>query len=199
MHAQAKIAVFVLKKNGVIIYPTETSYGIGCKISDVESVKRIREIKSDRKKPFIILVSSKEMAKKYAEIGADAEKLIDKFKGHLTLIVPKKEKISDKVSEKNIAFRISSNEIANAIVKELNEPIISTSANLTGEKPIYSFDDAVKILGKKVDFILDAEKSEEKEASTIYNVKEKKIVRKGKITIKEIEKALEEKKWFHSE
>jgi len=194
MHAQAKIAVFVLKKNGVIIYPTETSYGIGCKISDVESVKRIREIKSDRKKPFIILVSSKEMAKKYAEIGADAEKLIDKFKGHLTLIVPKKEKISDKVSEKNIAFRISSNEIANAIVKELNEPIISTSANLTGEKPIYSFDDAVKILGKKVDFILDAEKSEEKEASTIYNVKEKKIVRKGKITIKEIEKALEEKK-----
>jgi len=196
MRAGIKTAVFVLKKNGVIIYPTETSYGIGCKVTDIESVKRIREIKQDREKPFIILVSSKEMAKEFAEINSEAEKLLDEFKGHLTLIVPKKEikeKIPDEVSEKTIALRISSNEIANSIVKEINEPLISTSANLAGKKPIYSFEKAVKVLGKKVDFILDAGKLEENIASTIYNVKEKKIVRKGKITEKEIEEVLVKK------
>ncbi|MBU2100155.1 threonylcarbamoyl-AMP synthase, partial [Candidatus Micrarchaeota archaeon] len=128
---QVKTAVFVLKKNGIIIYPTETSYGIGCMVSDIDSIKRIRRIKKDRKKPFLILVSSKKMAKEYAEINSEAEKLIDGFKGHLTLIVPAKEKIPSEVSKKTIALRISSNETANAIVEGINEPIISTSANLT--------------------------------------------------------------------
>ncbi len=190
MH-KIKTAVFVLKKNGVIVYPTETSYGIGCRISDLNSVKRIREIKQDRKKPFIILVSTKEMAEKYAEISPDAEKLLEKFKGHLTLIVPKKELIQDEVSTKTIALRISSNKTANSIVKELNEPIISTSANLAGEKPIYSFEKAVKVLGKKVDFILNEGKLNEVPASTIYDVQEKKVLRKGKITEKQIKKVLE--------
>jgi len=192
MNPKIKTAVFVLKKNGIIIYPTETSYGIGCKVSDVESVKKIREIKKDREKPFIILVSSKEMAKKFAEINQQAEKLLEKFKGHLTLIVPKKEKIPEEVSEKTIALRISSNETANSIVKELGEPIISSSANLSGEKPIYSFEKAVEVFGKKVDFILNEGELKERQPSTIYDVKEKKIVRKGKITEKEIEKVLAE-------
>ncbi len=190
MDAQTRIAIFVLKKKGVIVYPTETSYGIGCRISDLNSVKRIREIKKERKKPFIILVSSKEMAEEFAEINSQAKKLFEQFKGHLTLIVPKKESVPDQVSEKKIALRISSNEIAKEIVKEINEPIISTSANLSGEKAIYSFEKAVKVLGKKVDFILDAGKLKEEKSSTIYDLKEKKVLRKGKITEKEIEKAL---------
>ncbi|MBU2101067.1 Sua5/YciO/YrdC/YwlC family protein, partial [Candidatus Micrarchaeota archaeon] len=78
----------------------------------------------------------------------------------------------------------------NAIVEGINEPIISTSANLTGKKPIYSFNEAVKVFGKKVDFILDAGKLEEKKPSTIYDVEEKKIVRQGEISEKEIRKAL---------
>ncbi|PIN98660.1 MAG: threonylcarbamoyl-AMP synthase [Candidatus Diapherotrites archaeon CG10_big_fil_rev_8_21_14_0_10_31_34] len=191
MNVGIKTAVFVLKKNGVIVYPTETSYGIGCKISDIKSIKRIREIKQDRKKPFVILVSSKEMAQKFAEINPEAEKLLEEFKGNLTLIVPKKtrgtELIPKEVSEKTIALRISSNEIANSIVETIGEPIISTSANLSGKKPIYSFKEAVKILGKKVDFIFDAKTLAENEPSTIYDVQEKKIVRKGKTTLKEIE------------
>lgn len=197
MKTGVKTAVFVLKKNGVIIYPTETSYGIGCKVTDIKSIKRIRKIKKERKKPFIILVSTKEMAEKYAEINEEAEKLIDEFKGHLTLIVQKKEgkkeKISDEVSKKTIALRISSNQIANSIVKELGEPLISTSANLSGEKPVYSFKQAVKVLGKKVDFIFDAGELKEEKPSTIYNVLEKKVLREGKISIKEIEKVLSEK------
>ncbi|MFH1663917.1 MAG: L-threonylcarbamoyladenylate synthase, partial [archaeon] len=185
MNAKILTAVFVLKKKGVIIYPTETSYGIGCKITDLDSVKRIRKIKKDRKKPFIILVSSKEMAEEYAEINEEAGKLLESFKGNLTLIVPKKEKVPDEVSKKTIALRISSNEIANGIVEAAKEPLISTSANLAGKKPIYSFEEAVKVLGKKVDFIVDAGKLKENTPSTIYDVMEKKIVRKGKITEKE--------------
>jgi tRNA threonylcarbamoyl adenosine modification protein (Sua5/YciO/YrdC/YwlC family) len=188
---QVKTAVFALKKNGIIIYPTETSYGIGCKISDITSVKRIRKIKEDRKKPFSIIVSTKEMAKEYSEIDSEAEKLIDAFMpGPLTLIVPAKEKILLEVSEKAIALRISSNQIANTIVKEINEPLISTSANLTGKKPIYSFSKAVKVFGKKVDFIVNAGILPKNKPSTIYGVKEKKIIRKGKITEKQIKKAL---------
>jgi len=193
MNPKIKTAVFVLKKNGIIVYPTETSYGIGCKISDVNSVKKIREIKNDRKKPFIVLVSDKKMAEGIAEISGEAEKLMEKFMpGALTIVVPSKN-VSEKVCGKTIALRISSNEIANEIVKELNEPLISTSANLSGEKPIYSFKKAVKVFGKKVDFILNTGELEETEPSTIYSVAEKKVLRKGKISEKEIEKALEGK------
>ena len=132
------------------------------------------------------------MAEKYAEINSEAEKLIDKLMpGPLTIIVPKKEIISKEVSEKKIALRISSNQIANLIVEGINEPIISTSANLSGKKPIYSFEEAVKVFGKKVDFILDAGKLKEQKPSTIFDVQEKKVVRKGKITEKEIKKILE--------
>ncbi len=190
MNKKIKMALFVLKKNGVIIYPTETSYGIGCKLTDINSIKRIREIKQDRIKPFLIIVADKKMAENYAEINSEAEKLLNAFKGHLTLIVPKKNKIPEEVSKEKIALRISSNETALGIVKELNEPIISTSANLSGKKPIYSFDKAVKVLSKKVDFIIDDGILEENKPSTIYYVKEKKIIRQGKITLKEIEKVL---------
>jgi L-threonylcarbamoyladenylate synthase len=186
-----KTAVFILKKNGIIIYPTETSYGIGCKISDLNSIKRIRKIKGKRKKPFIVLVADKKMASTYAKIDFQAEKLIDFFKGHLTLILPKKETIANEVSKKTIALRISSNKIANEIVKGINEPIISTSANLAGEKPIYSFKEAVKVFGKKVDFILNAGELPKRKPTTIYDVKEKKIIREGEISEKEIEKVLD--------
>lgn len=193
MNKKIKMALFVLKKKGVIVYPTETSYGIGCRLTDINSVKRIREIKQERIKPFLILVYDKKMAKDYAEINFQAEKLFDAFKGHLTIIVPKK-KIPKEVSKEKIALRISSNETASGIVKGLNEPIISTSANLPGKKPIYSFKEAVKILGKKVDFIIDSGNLEKNKPSTIYDIKEKKIIRQGKITLKEIQKALSEKK-----
>ncbi len=193
MNPKVKTAVFVLKKKGIIVYPTETSYGIGCKISDTKSVKKIREIKGNREKPFIVLVSGKEMAKKIGEINGKAEKLMEKFMpGPLTIVVQAKN-IPKEVCGKTIAIRISSNEIANEIVKTLEEPLISTSANLSDEKPIFSFKKAVEVFGKKVDFILNAGELEETEPSTIYSIPEKKALRKGKISEKEIEKVLEGK------
>ncbi len=170
----------------IIIYPTETCYGIGGNALIPEVIKKIRKIKK-KKTPLLILVADLKEAQKYCHLNNEAKKLAKKFMpGALTLIVPKKKILPESLAGKKIGFRISSDKFAKELCKKSKKPIISTSANLHGEKEIYSAKKAVKHFENKVDLIIDAGKLKKEKPSTVYDVELRKILRKGKINLNQI-------------
>jgi len=190
----AALAASLLREGKIIAYPTETSYGIGANALDEKAVKRVHEVKGQGfGKPISVIVPSLDAAKKIGKIGKDAEKLVNEFMpGPLTLVVDKKENVPDALSEGGIAFRISSNPVANGIARIFKGAITATSANLTGEEPIFSGEEAAEKLGGKVDLIVDCGSLEKKEASTIFDMRTGKVLREGPVKGKEIMRVLGE-------
>jgi len=192
-------AVDILKNGGLIVYPTETCYGIGCDALNENAVEKVYRVKKrEKKKPLSIIVSSLEMMRKYGKITKEVEYLVKKFMpGPLTIVVEKKRTIPDILNPKEIAFRISSHPIAQQLVKELDKPITATSANISGSKPIYSSEEIVKIFNGKVDMIIDSGNLPLIQPSTIIRVKKSKIelIREGAIpfdiVLREFKKIIE--------
>ena len=179
----------MFKKNSdlVLIYPTETCYALGCRISSKKGIERIYGIKErERGKQLPVIACSLEMAEKYCELEKNARKLANEFMpGPLTLVVKKK------CGSGSIAFRVSGNEIARKLCKAAGEPLISTSANISGEREIYSGEEAIEKLGEKVDVIIDAGELAREKPSTVYNVENGRVLREGPVDKEEILKALE--------
>jgi L-threonylcarbamoyladenylate synthase len=169
----------------IIIYPTETCYGIGCSALDIEGVKKIFELKKrPNEKPFIVLVDSIDMLKKIARVNKTALELAEKYwPGPLSIVLPKKDIIPDEVSKGYIACRISSNKVANKIIKEIKAPLISTSANISGKPSPYSIKDIDESLIKGADLIIDKGELEKNPPSTVVKIDGEKIImlRKGSI------------------
>lgn len=177
-------AIKTLKRGGVIVYPTETSYGLGADYTNKRAIKKIFKIKKRADKKLSVIVSSLFVIKKYAIIDEDAEKLVREFMpGPLTLVVKKREKGT-------IAFRISSNEIAFSIAKKFKKPIIATSANISGLGDNYEIKKIREIFEDKVDLIIDGGNLRKRKPSTIYDVENRKILREGPITEKMINRVL---------
>ena len=135
----------VLKNRGIIIYPTETLYGIGVDATDEELIKKIfeiKEIKYDRK--FITAVCDIEMAKKYFEVDDNTERLSGAFMpGPFTII-----------DKKGRSFRIPDDELAIDIIRKFGRPITSTSANISGSSA-NKIQDIIRNFEGKVDLIID--------------------------------------------
>lgn len=184
------IAEFI-KRGKIIVYPTETCYGIGCDATNAKSCKKIFEIKRRPKEKMLpIIVANLKMAKKYVYFNKDALKLAKQFwPGPLTLLLRKKGKISNYVAIEKVAVRVSSNEIARLISLKSNLPIVATSANISGYKNNYSIKE---VLDQKVyaDIYIDYGKLSKVKPSTIYDVEERKLIREGPISLKEIEEVL---------
>jgi len=125
-----KKVVEVIKKGGVIVYPTDTVYGLGVNALDKEAVKRVFEIKGrDFKKPVSIIVRDVEMAKKVANFGREIEKILKKIlPGPITVILYKKKILSDILTggSKKIGLRIPDCRFTQ---------IASTVVDLTGSRP----------------------------------------------------------------
>jgi len=181
----------IMKKGGVVIYPTETSYGIGCSVSDEKAIRKIYKIKNRQlKKPMAVIVSDLEMAKKYVKLDKVSLALIKKFMpGPLTIITHKKKTIPPSLSKRGIAFRISGSEFARVMSKKLGKAIVSTSTNID-EPEIYSSKKVILKFENKVDVIVDAGKLKRNKTSTIYNTLNGKILRYGPVKVGEIKKIL---------
>ena len=123
-------AVKILKTGGVIVYPTETSYGLGCDATNKKAIKNIYKIKKRAKgKPLTVIVSSIRMAKRYAIIKKKQEKMLKKK--YTTFIFPMKKPMA--LRKDTVALRISSDNIARNLSRKLGKPVVSTSANLSGK------------------------------------------------------------------
>lgn len=187
-------AIEVLKKGGVVVFPTETAYGIGCRMDDKKAVRRLIEIRRRKKgKPFLVLVSSIEMAKKYLlPFPLEVEKLMRKFwPGPLTIVYFCKKEIVPslvRAGKETLAVRMSSHKIVLKLIEGVGTPVLGPSANFSGEKTPYKFFDLDEELTKSVDFVLKAPCGKYKRVSSVINCTQKpwQILREGAVKKEEI-------------
>ncbi len=175
-------AVEVLRQGGVIIFPTETCYGLGACATNPRAVRRVFEIKKrSLSQPLSVIVSSLKMINKYAIMNSYALSLAKRFMpGPLTLIIKNKKFPRILLGGGNkIGFRIPANELALELTKALGKPITATSANIHGMPDPY---EVPKNLN--ADFIIDAGTLPQTKPSTVYDSIEKKVIRYGDIEIK---------------
>jgi len=197
-------AASILENGGIVVYPTETAYGIGCNAYDINAVNKIYEIKKrPRDNPLPVIVNSMKMIEEIAILNPKAKLLIEKFHpGPLVIALPKKPIIPDIVNKEGIAFRISSLEIVNLIISKMNKPLVSTSANLSGTNTPYTIEMVLSSINENdVDLILDAGELTRNKPSTIVDFQlepSPQIIREGEISKVEILKILEipEEEWL---
>ncbi len=186
-----KEAVELLKAGEIVIFPTETSYGMGARITDAEAARKIYEAKKrPLEKPLSVIASSLKQIELFAEIGGDARQLSEVFHpGPLTLVVKAKKSVPEIVSRETLAFRIPAHPVALSLCKRVGEPITATSANKGGEEAIYDPERAKREFPGL--FVLDRGKLERKPPSTVFDVETKEVLREGPVKKEEILKALE--------
>lgn len=190
MEEQIKQAVSVLNNGGIVIFPTDTAFGIGCRIDDRSAVERLFKIRNRPKdKAVPVLVDSIRMVKEYVgPIDEKVKRLMNKYwPGGLTLILKcKTEKVPILVrgGGDTLGVRMPDHKIALSIISGVGVPILGPSANFAGEKTPYSFSDLDPQLVKKVDFVVDGT-CKYKHASTVIDCTTSawKILREGAVKI----------------
>ncbi|MFQ5633412.1 MAG: L-threonylcarbamoyladenylate synthase [bacterium] len=193
-----KPAVVALKKGGIIAYPTETVYGLGASIFHQKAIQKIFGIKRrDPHKPISAMISSLEIVDGLCtEIPEYARTLMDLYwPGPLTLVLKASQNMPRYMtcSERKIGLRFPDHPITRALMVHHQQPITSTSANMTGsEPPITATELDVKIQSQ-IDMIVDAGPCTIKIPSTVIDCAPDgpKLLRQGSITFAEIEESLQ--------
>ena len=191
-------AVAVLAQGDIVIYPTETCYGVGVDATNQEAVDRVLAYKAKREgKPLSIAVTDKKMAAEYVEINEQAENLYDSFlPGPVTVISKSLGNVAKGIeSEDNTqGIRIPDHQLILAIVEKLDKPVTSTSANASYKKTPYSVSDILDNLTQKqkdlVGLIIDAGQLPRRPASTVVDttLNELTTLRQGSISFGNKEK-----------
>ena len=179
-------AVETLRDDGVIIYPTDTVYGIGCSIYSTRAIERVYEIKQqDRNKPFSFICSDLSHISEYAKVSNAAFRLMKQLiPGPFTFILPAsrlKQLPKSMISKrKTVGIRVPRNPACLALIKELGHPILNASISDIDGDIINDPEVIEERFGKRVDLILDGGKSL-LEFSTILDLTEDRpiIVREG--------------------
>ena len=190
MSRQIKKAIDVFRDGGIVIFPTDTAIGIGCRIDNVKSARKVFDIKKrNYNNPLLALVSSMEMARNYVPIPSDVKsKLLDKYwPGGLTVFLKcdlKKVPSIVRSGRDSLAIRLPDHKDIRNIIEEVGVPILATSANFSGGTTPYSISEVDKELLSKADFVLNG-KCTFGEQSTIVDctVEPWKIVREGAVRI----------------
>ena len=147
----------LLEQGKVIIYPTDTIWGIGCDATNPEAVEKIFEIKDRSKgKSLIVLVDSIEMLKKYVKnFPLVAPDIIKAAKNPLSVIYSESQGLAENVSaDKTICIRVVDNDFCKALIHKLGRPITSTSANLTGDAAPSIFAEITEQIKSSVDYVV---------------------------------------------
>jgi tRNA threonylcarbamoyl adenosine modification protein (Sua5/YciO/YrdC/YwlC family) len=148
-----------LKQGGVIAYPTDTIYGLGCDIFNRKGLKRIYQIKQrDQKKPFSFICADLSDVANYAQVSNFAFRIMKRhLPGPYTFILEATRVVPDLVTtrQKTVGIRIPANPIALSIVRDLGHPLVTTSANLSGDEPLYDPSLLAERIGKMIDLVVD--------------------------------------------
>jgi len=180
----------IVKKGGIVIFPTDTVYGIGCDPYNKKSVKKIYDLKSrDFSKPFPILVDSKETAKKIAIFDETSDKISEKFwPGPLTVILKlTDDKLKESLNlEEKIALRVPDNKCILKLLEKCNF-LVGTSANISNQDSSSDPDECLKNM-QNFDIFVDGGVIDSKGESTIIEIEngKVKIIREGSLNKNEI-------------
>ncbi len=178
--------VEVLKKGGVICYPTDTMYGVGCDIFNQKAVKRVYQIKHrPKQKPFSFMCSSLKNISKYAHVGNTAYRLMRKhLPGSYTLVLPGSKMVPKIMltKQKTVGIRVPDNPICLAIIEKLGNPVLNTSAIRDEHpEPVLDAFDVNELFGNQVDLIIDGGEVYPDPSSVISLISDQpEILREGK-------------------
>lgn len=192
-----EVASDIVKSGGLVIFPTETVYGLGCDPLNTPAVKRLIKVKGNRNKPLPIIASTIKDVEKIAFISSKGKKLATHFwPGPLTMVFPKKSIVPTIVTFNcnSIGVRISSNKVALELITLSDGLLIGSSANRTGIVPPREINEIPIDLKESVDVILDAGPIIQGGLpSTVVDLTSDKIkiLREGPIKLKTIMEVLE--------
>jgi len=189
----------ILKKGGVIAFPTDTVYGVGADAFNAMAVERIYEIKGrprDRQVPLLIADAEQLAILTTDEPPEIALFLARRFwPGGLTLVLPRADSLPAYLApEPGIAVRIPNHPLCLALIQHLGNPIIGTSANISGRPPALTADDVRQQLAAKIDLVIDGGRCPGGKESTVVDVTHQApvILRQGIISSYEIDRAYKE-------
>jgi len=193
-------AVKILKAGGVVVYPTDTAYGLAVDATSLSAVKKLYRLKGRNfRKPIHVIVPNTAWLKKIVKLNKPALKLMNKFlPGPLTLVLPLKTKGESfrilSAGTKSLGIRMPNHSLCIQLVKKLGRPITTTSANLAGGPNCYSTTEVKKQFAKskyQPDFYLDGAKLKKTKPSTVVSlVGHVRILRLGPISETQIKNVL---------
>jgi L-threonylcarbamoyladenylate synthase len=195
--AELAAAVAALERGEVIVFPTETLYGLGADALDPTAVDRVLQLKGrDPANPISVLVADRAMLSSLvSEISPMAEKFIARFwPGPLTLVLPARRDIPRPLlnTDGGVGVRISSHPTAAAIVQALGRPLTATSANPTGQSPARTVQQARDYFGGEIEIFIDGSELTSTTGSTVAEIigDRIRIIREGEITRDQLQRAI---------
>lgn len=164
MEKEITLALAAIDRPGIILYPTDTIWGIGCRASDPVGVQRIYELKRrPSHKAMLCLVSGFEMLQRYAgSIPTAIESLISSSDRPTTVIYPRVEGVDSALlgDDGSLGIRVTSDPFCMKLIHEMGEALVSTSANLSGEPSPTSFSAVSPAILAGVDYIVNLRRNE---------------------------------------
>ena len=190
-------AIAMLENGGVVVYPTETVYGIGCDPLNEDACNRIQRIKKRiAPKPFILLASTIGQVTDFmGELDDTAARLANIFwPGPLTIIMRPTNEIPSHLLGKTggVAFRVTSHPVATALADGIGRPLVSTSANRAGNTPLVTYEDACEHFRGLADLILENPEPLHGKPSTVIDLTGRHLafIREGTISEDRIREVL---------
>ncbi len=159
MKAAVEEAVEVLKRGGLILYPTDTVWGIGCDATNAEAVARIYALKqSENKHAMLVLCHSAEQVVRYVNRAPGiAFEVMEMASSPLTLILPGAAGVAANLipEEGTLGVRVPDHEFCQALLRRLGRPVVSTSANISGEKTPKTLPEIAREIVEGVDYVVN--------------------------------------------
>ena len=176
MRTEIENAITVLKKGGIILYPTDTVWGIGCDATRPAAIERIYQLKERANdKSLICLVSDLNMLEQYVEKVPKAADDIIKFSvSPTTIIYDDPIRISENLiaEDNSLAIRIVEDDFCKKLIRKFKRPLVSTSANVSGEKTPLNFQEISKEILEGVDYVVNLHRDKNAaKPSTIIKIK----------------------------
>ena len=199
-YSKLEIPAQIINKGGIVIFPTETVYGIGVNGLDEKAIKKLYEVKKrPLNKPISLLVSNMKMVNEIAKDISDLEyKLMENFcPGPFTLVLKKKDIVPDILTSNGqyVGVRMPDEEIARKLIEYAKVPLATSSANIAGMPSGTNLENIIKDFEGKIDYFIDGGEAKIGIASTVVKVIDgvPQILRQGSITKEQIENVINSK------
>jgi L-threonylcarbamoyladenylate synthase len=176
----------IYNSGGIFIYPTDTIYGFGCNPFESSAIKRLNDIKGrSKQKQYILLADSVDTIKNYIELNDKKiiQRLENIWPNPVSIIFTLNDETKKTLNRNSVAFRIPANDFCLRLLKEIKNPLVSTSVNRSNQTPLTEISSIKNEFADKVDAVFYTVNKERSGASTLVDLtgKDPKILREGKI------------------
>ena len=181
-----KKAVEIIQSGGLIVYPTDTIYGLGCDLHNKKAFEKLYRIKNmDEKTPLSFISPDLSKVSSYAKVSNRAYRLMNKYlPGPFTFILPAKKEVNKYMlhKRKQVGFRVPDSNVCRLLTEESGNPLVSTSVPLWGETVLNSGEAIHDYFGSEIDLVLDIDVlvSEPSTVVDLTSDDDFKIIRQGK-------------------